>query len=52
MPLGSSGSMGTVVARDDTLFVSTLGTGEPMLPTLDSTLAKYDKDKDGRLSQP
>jgi outer membrane protein assembly factor BamB len=52
MPIGSSGSMGTVVARGDTLFVSTLGSGEPMLPTLDSTLAKYDKDKDGRLSQP
>jgi outer membrane protein assembly factor BamB len=51
MPLGSSGSMGTVVARGDTLFVSTLGSGEPMLPTLDSTLVKYDKDKDGRLSQ-
>jgi outer membrane protein assembly factor BamB len=52
MPLGSSGSMGTVVARGDTLFLSTVGTSEPSLPAFATVLVKYDKDKDGRLSQP
>ena len=50
MPLGSSGSMGTAVASGDTLVVSTTGSTEPSMPGFDSYLAKYDKDKDGRLS--
>jgi outer membrane protein assembly factor BamB len=50
MPLGSSGSMGTAVASGDTLFVSTVGSTEPSMPTMDGYLQKYDKDKDGRLS--
>jgi outer membrane protein assembly factor BamB len=52
MPLGSGGAMGTVVAHGDTLLVSTQGSIEPWLPTFAAILEKYDKDKDGRLSQP
>lgn len=50
MPLGSSGSMGTAVASGDRLFVSTTGSTEPSMPGFDSYLAKYDTDKDRRLS--
>ncbi|MBX3276451.1 MAG: PQQ-binding-like beta-propeller repeat protein [Acidobacteria bacterium] len=50
LPLASGGSMGTPLAHGDTLMLSTLGGSEPMLPTFAATLAKYDKDKDGRLS--
>ena len=50
MPIGSSGSMGTAVASGDTLFVSTVGSTEPSMPAFDTYLAKYDKDKDRRLS--
>ena len=51
MPIGSSGSMGTVVASGDTLFLSTVGSTQPSLPVFDTNLEKYDKDKDGRLSR-
>ena len=51
MPIGSSGSMGTVVASGDTLFLSTVGSTQPSLPVFDMNLEKYDKDKDGRLSR-
>jgi outer membrane protein assembly factor BamB len=50
MPLGSSGSMGTVVSSGDTLFVATQGSTEPWLPTYDTVLQKHDADKDGRVS--
>jgi hypothetical protein len=50
LPLASDGSIGTQLAHGDTLLVSTLGSSEPMLPTFAATLAKYNKDKDGRLS--
>ena len=50
MPLASSGALGTPVAHGDTLVVSTLGSNEPELITFAAALAKYDKDKDGRLS--
>jgi outer membrane protein assembly factor BamB len=50
LPLASAGSMGTPLAHGDTLMVSSLGSSEPMLPSFASVLAKYDKDKDGRLS--
>lgn len=50
LPVGSNGAMGTVVANGDTLFISTLGTNEPWLPSFDDTLQKFDTDKDGRLS--
>jgi outer membrane protein assembly factor BamB len=51
MPIATSGSMGTPVAAGGTLLVSALGSSEPMLPTFASTLAMYDKDHDGRLSE-
>ena len=50
LPLGSSGSLGTPLIDGDTLMISTLGGSEPMIPTFASVLAKYDKDKDERLS--
>jgi outer membrane protein assembly factor BamB len=50
LPVASGGSMGTPLAHGDTLMISTLGSNEPSLPTFDSVLSKYDKDKDGRLS--
>ena len=51
MPIGSGGSLGTPVAVNDTLFVSTLGSTEPYMPTFEAVLAMYDKDHDGRLSR-
>ncbi len=51
MPIGSGGSLGTPVAANGTLFVSTLGSTEPYLPTFESMLALYDMDHDGRLSR-
>ena len=52
MPLGSNGSMGTPVASGDTLFVSTVGSTEPSLPTFSTYLEKLDANKDRRLSAP
>ena len=51
MPLASMGGLGTPVVSGDTLMVSTLAANEPWMPTFESTLQTYDKDKDGRLSQ-
>jgi hypothetical protein len=50
LPLGSMGALGTPVAAGETLLVATSGVNTPWLPTFAATLAKYDKDKDGRLS--
>lgn len=50
MPLGSNGSMGTPVASGDTIFVSTAGSSEPMLPPFATYLERLDTDKDRRLS--
>ena len=52
MALGSSGSMGTALADGETLLVSTLGSNEPGLPAWATSVAQYDKDKDGRISVP
>ena len=49
-PIGSGGSLGTPVAAGDTLLVSTAGSTEPYMPTFETVLAKYDTNKDGRLS--
>lgn len=51
MPIGSGGALGTPVAANGTLFVSTLGSTEPYMPTFEAVLALYDKDHDGRLSR-
>jgi outer membrane protein assembly factor BamB len=50
LPVASQGAMGTTLAQGDTLVLSTLGSNEPSAPTFASMLAKYDKDKDERLS--
>jgi outer membrane protein assembly factor BamB len=50
MPIGSNGSMGTVVASGDTLLLSTSGSTEPSMPAFDAILQKLDASKDGRLS--
>lgn len=50
MPVGTAGALGTPVAAGNTLFVSTLSSTEPMMPTFASVLTMYDKDHDGRLS--
>ncbi len=50
MPIGTAGSLGTPVAAGNTLFLSTLSSTEPMMPTFASALTMYDKDHDGRLS--
>jgi outer membrane protein assembly factor BamB len=51
-PIGSMGAVGTPVAYGDSLLVATPGTNGPWMPTFESVLAKYDKDKDGKLSEP
>ena len=50
MPLGSNGSMGTPVVSGDTIFVSTLGSTEPALPSFAGYLQRLDTNKDRRLS--
>lgn len=50
-PIGSSGSMGVALTQGDTIFLSTAGSNEPGLPQWKTTLAQYDKDKDGRISR-
>ena len=50
LPIASNGAMGTAVSEGDTLIISTEGANEPSLPLFASMLAKFDKDKDGRLS--
>jgi hypothetical protein len=49
-PVGSMGAVGIPVSSGETLFVVTSSTSEPWMPALESVLAKYDKDQDGRLS--
>ncbi|MEO6221970.1 MAG: PQQ-binding-like beta-propeller repeat protein [Vicinamibacterales bacterium] len=48
--IGSGGSMGVALAQGDTLWLSTLASNEPGLPQWTTSLAQYDKDKDGRIS--
>jgi outer membrane protein assembly factor BamB len=50
LPVGSEGAMGTPVSEGENLLVSTVGVKEPWLPPFPTALAKYDLDKDGRLS--
>ncbi len=38
------GALGTAVASGDTLFVSTLSSSEPSMPTFDAALQQYDKN--------
>lgn len=47
----SMGGLGTAVAEGDTLLASTVSTPEPWLPAFESMAQKYDKDKNGELSE-
>jgi len=48
--IGSGGSMGVALAQGDTVWLSTLASNEPGLPQWATSLAQYDKDRDGRIS--
>jgi outer membrane protein assembly factor BamB len=49
-PVASNGGLGTPVTSGDTVFVSTMAAGEPFVPDFSSTLAKYDRNADSRIS--
>ena len=49
-PVGTMGALGTTLAYGDSLLVATAGSNDPWMPTFESMLAKYDKNKDGKLS--
>lgn len=51
MPVASSGGLGVPLAGGEDIYFSTLAGSEPWMPSFESTLAKYDKDRDGRLSR-
>jgi outer membrane protein assembly factor BamB len=51
LPVASMGGLAIPIAHGDSLLVETVGAKEPLLPPFDSVLAKYDTDKDGRLSR-
>jgi len=51
MRVASQGGLGTPVANGDSVLISTLAGTEPWMPEFGSVLEKYDRDKDGRLSQ-
>lgn len=50
MRVASNGGLGTPVISGDTVLVSTLAATEPWIPAFPSVAAKYDRDKDLRLS--
>jgi outer membrane protein assembly factor BamB len=49
-PIGSMGAIGVPAAAGDSVLIATAGTADPWMPTFESMLAKYDKNKDGMLS--
>ena len=50
MRIASSGGLGTPLVKGDTLYFSTLGGGEPWMPTFEARGKPLDKDNDGKLS--
>lgn len=51
VPLMSNGSMGSpVITADDHLIVTAAGSEQPWMPSFPATVAKLDKDGDGKLS--
>ena len=52
MRVASQGGIATPIASGDTLLISTLAATEPWMPEFGPTIEKYDRDKDGRLSEP
>ena len=51
LPLASNGSIGTAVAHGDAVLLSTLSTSEPWMETFDAMAAKFDADRDGRITR-
>ncbi len=52
MRVASQGGMGTPIASGDTVLISTLAATEAWMPEFGAMIEKYDKNKDGRLSEP
>jgi len=50
IPLMSNGSMGSAVIHGDTVLVTGAGADQPWMPTFASTIAKLDKNGDGKIS--
>ncbi len=50
-PVNSEGAMGVPVWNGDSLIAFSSGHDKAWLPSFESTLAQYDKDKDGRVSK-
>ena len=50
-PINSEGAMGVPVWNGDALIAFSSGHDKSWLPSLDSALAQYDTDKDGRISK-
>jgi len=48
--VGAGDGLGTALVHGDAILMSSQGSNEPALPSFASTLTKYDKNKDGRLS--
>jgi outer membrane protein assembly factor BamB len=51
LPVATEGSMGSPVVYSDGLLVYATGHDQPWMETFEAALAKYDRDKDGRVSQ-
>jgi outer membrane protein assembly factor BamB len=49
-PVASNGGLGTPVTSGDMVLVSTMAASEPFLPDFGSTLLKYDRDANARIS--
>ena len=50
-PIGSSGAISTPLADGGRILVCTAGSTEPYVPTYDTTLEKYDRNKDRKLTE-
>lgn len=51
LPHGSDGAMGVALLQDDSVFVYSTGHDTPMVEPFEALLAKYDTDKDGKVSR-
>jgi hypothetical protein len=51
LPVATEGSMGSPVIHNDALLIYAAGHDQPWMETFEATLSKYDRDKDGRVSQ-
>lgn len=51
LPVATEGSMGSPVIHNDALLVYSAGHDQPWMETFEAMLAKYDRDKNGSVSQ-